>query len=35
LFHAASLVWATSWKNLDGFRDLLTDRLLGGAGPAR
>ncbi|HVO11439.1 MAG TPA: nucleoside hydrolase [Vicinamibacteria bacterium] len=28
---ARPLGWATSWKDLDGFRDLLTDRLTGGA----
>jgi inosine-uridine nucleoside N-ribohydrolase len=32
---AAPLAWAASWKNLDGFRDLLTDRLLGAGAPAR
>jgi inosine-uridine nucleoside N-ribohydrolase len=32
---APPLGWATSWKSLDGFRDLLTDRLLGETGPAR
>jgi hypothetical protein len=28
---ARPLRWATSWKDLDGFRDLLTERLLGTA----
>ncbi|MGE5126217.1 MAG: nucleoside hydrolase [Betaproteobacteria bacterium] len=28
---ATPLRWATSWKRLDGFRDLLVDRLAGGA----
>ena len=26
---APALGWATAWKDLDGFRDLLTDRLAG------
>ena len=32
---AAPLAWATSWKRLDGFRDLLVDRLAGRAAAKR